>query len=120
MLLAEGTQIMRCAGFSNLQTGERYPITYPKDAHVNFYTALLKLGNSYKITAEELKSILLNANTVVKELTGLAIIICITSNVMSQTYAYSLCLLYAVIYNKASKTLEVGTLASLIFSQLYT
>ena len=111
---------MRCIGFPNLQIGERYPITYPKDVHVNFYTALLKLGNSYKIIVEELKSILLNANAIVKELTGLTIIICITPNVVSQTCAYSLCLLYTVIYNKASKILEIGTLASLIFSQLYT
>ena len=74
---------MRCAGFPNLQTGECYPIAYPKDAHVNFRTALLKLGDGYKMTAEELKSISLNANAVVKELAGLAIVICITPDVMS-------------------------------------
>ena len=83
VLLAEGTWIIRRAGFPNLQTGERYPIAHPEDAHVNFRTALLKLGDSHEMTAEELKSISLNANAVVKELAGLAIVICITPNVVS-------------------------------------
>ena len=63
--------------------------------------------------------LILTINTIIKELTKLAVTIYIIPNVISQTYAYTLQQPFTVLYNKASKAPKIGTVTILIFSYLY-
>jgi hypothetical protein len=116
--LSEGRWILRRAGYPDPGDTEPHEIADP-EKYKDFRVLLARLAGGEDMDKDQLSELTLEANKIVKELATLAIAICMTPDVVSQTRAHRLQSPFAVLHDEAGKTPEIDTVAGLIFSRPY-
>ena len=110
--LSEGRWILRRAGIHEEDTKQPHEIAAEPAKYQGFRALLELLSKGGEMGPEEFNALTLAANTIVKELAELAVAICMTPDVVSQTRAHTLQQPFAVLH-------DMGTVAALIFSRPY-